>query len=165
MVSLVRSGKSMRAVAAKFRVDVSTVSFWVRRAEGRRLDRVDFSDHKSGRAWNRTAFAVEQRIAALRIELRESVLGEYGARAIKAALHAERPGNDPSESSINRALSRLGLQDAVRRIRRPAPPKGWYLPSVVAGRPSSTALTSSRISRSPTGPWSMCSPPRACMAR
>ena len=165
MVSLVRSGKSMRAVAAKFRVDVSTVSFWVRRAEGRRLDRVDFSDHKSGRAWNRTAFAVEQRIAALRIELRESVLGEYGARAIKAALHAERPGNDPSESSINRALSRLGLQDAVRRIRRPAPPKGWYLPSVVAGRPSSTALTSSQISRSATGPWSMCSPLRACMAR
>jgi transposase len=134
MVSLVRSGKSMRAVAAKFHVDVSTVSFWVRRAEGRRLDRVDFSDHKSGRAWNRTAFDVEQRIAALRSELRESVLGEYGARAIKAALHAERPGNEPSEASINRALSRLGLQDGVRRIRRPAPPKGWYLPSVVTGQ-------------------------------
>jgi hypothetical protein len=39
------------------------------------------SRHKSGRAWNRTAFVAERRIAALRIELRESVLGEYGARA------------------------------------------------------------------------------------
>ena len=29
---------------------------------------------------------------------------------------------------------RLGLQDDVRRIRRPASPKGWYLPSVVAGQ-------------------------------
>ena len=94
MVRLVRSGKSMRAVAANFHVDVSTVSFWARRADGRRLDRVDFSDQKSGRAWNRTAFDVERRIAALRIELRESVLGEYGARAIKAALHAEMPGSE-----------------------------------------------------------------------
>ena len=134
MVRLVRSGKSMRAVAATLHVDVSTVSFWVRRAEGRRLDRVDFVDQKSGRAWNRTAFDVEQRIAALRIELRDSILGEYGARAIKATLHAEMLGNEPSEASINRVLSRRGLQDGVRRIRRPAPPKGWYLPSVVAGR-------------------------------
>lgn len=78
----------MRAVAAKFHVDVSTVSFWVRRAEGCRLDRADFSDHKSGRAWNRTPFDVKQRIAVLRSELRENVVGEYGARAIKAALHA-----------------------------------------------------------------------------
>jgi hypothetical protein len=134
MVRLVRSGKSMHSVAAQLHVDPSTVSFWVARAKGHRLDRVDFSDRKSGRAWNRTPAHLEQRIVGLRTSLREeSVLGEYGARAIKAALKAEM-ADSPSQATINRVLSRLGLQDAVRRIRRPAPPQGWYLPEVAAGR-------------------------------
>jgi hypothetical protein len=112
------------------------VSFWVARAKGHRLDRVDFADRKPGcaRGWNRTAIRIEQRIVELRRSLREeSVLGEYGARAIQAALKAEM-ADAPSEVTINRVLSRSGLQDAVRRIRRPAPPQGWYLPEVVAGR-------------------------------
>jgi len=136
MVRLVRSGKSMHSIAAQLHVDPSTVSFWVARAKGHRLDRVDFSDRKPGcaRGWNRTAIRIEQRIVELRRSLREeSVLGEYGARAIQAALKAEM-ADAPSEVTINRVLSRLGLQDAVRRIRRPAPPQGWYLPEVAAGR-------------------------------
>ena len=85
----------------------------------------------------------------LRVELKASVLGEYGARAIRAALHTETD-QPPSEAAINRALARLGLQDGVRRIRRPAPPKGWYLPRVLAGhaeldcfdfRPSSSSTS------------------------
>lgn len=134
MVRRVRRGESMHTVAARFKSSVCTVSRWVKRAEGLRLDRVDFSNHKPGRAWNRTAADVERRIVALRTSLREeSVLGEYGAGAIKAALDAEIPGA-PSQAAINRVLSRRGLQDRVRRIRRPAPPKGWYLPEVAAGR-------------------------------
>ena len=134
MVRLVRQGRSMHAVAARFSTSVCTVSRWVERAADHRLDRADFSDHKSGRAWNRVAAHVEQRIVELRTSLREaSVLGEYGARAIRAALKAEMP-DAPSEPTINRVLSRRGFQDAVRRIRRPAPPKGWYLPEVAAGR-------------------------------
>jgi len=125
----------MRAVAAQFRSSVCTVSRWVERAADDRLDRVDFSNRKSGRAWNRTAALLEQRIAALRRILREeSVLGEYGARAIRAALKAERARVKPSLATINRVLSRRGLQDSARRIRRPAPPQGWYLPEVAAGR-------------------------------
>ena len=124
----------MHAVAAQFRTSVCTVSRWVERAAEHRLDRVDFSDRKSGRAWNRAAAQVEQRIVELRTSLREaSVLGEYGARAISAALKAETP-DAPSEATINRVLSRRGFRDAVRRIRRPAPPPGWYLPDVVAGQ-------------------------------
>jgi hypothetical protein len=70
----------------------------------------------------------------LRKSLREdSTLGEYGANAIHAALEAERD-TTPSVATINRVLSRHGLQDVARRIRRPAPPKGWYLPEVIAGR-------------------------------
>jgi len=40
----------------------------------------------------------------------------------------------PSEATINRVLLRRGLQDGVSRIRRPAPPQGWYLPEEAAGR-------------------------------
>ena len=114
----------MHTVAARLKSSVCTVSRWVKRAEGQRLDRVDFSNHKPGRAWNRTAADVKRRIVVLRTSLREeSVLGEYGAGAIRAALEAEIP-DAPSQAAINRVLSRRGLQDRVRRIRRPAPPKG-----------------------------------------
>jgi hypothetical protein len=123
----------MRSVAARSGVHVSTVAFWVARAHGHRLARVEFEDRQPGRAWNRMSGEIEQRIAELRTDLRKSVLGEYGARAIHAALTAEME-RAPSEAAINRALARLGLQDGVRRIRRPAPPPGWYLPAVAAGQ-------------------------------
>lgn len=135
MVRAVRAGRALRRVAKEFRCSVSTVSLWVNRTIDQRLDRGAFGSRKSGRAWNRTATSLEQRIVALRRSLREeSVLGEYGARAIQAALKAEQARVKPSLATINRVLSRRGLQDAVRRIRRPAPPQGWYLPEVAAGR-------------------------------
>ena len=123
----------VRQAADEFGFSKSVVAFWVGRARGKRLDRADLANRKPGRAWNRTTFEVEQRIAELRLELRKSVLGEFGAKAIAAALEAEMDRR-PAEATINRALSRLGLQDGVRRIRQPAPPKGWYLPAVLAGR-------------------------------
>ena len=124
---------SIRQAAQSFGFGKSAAGEWLARARGRRLDRVDFSDGKPGRAWNRLASDIEQRIAQLRVELKSSVLGEYGARMIRSVLQTEMD-SPPSEAAINRALSRLGLQDGVRRIRRPAPPKGWYLPTVAAGR-------------------------------
>jgi len=136
MVRAVRAGKGMRAVAKQFGVSVGTVAFWMRRAADSRLDRVDFSDRAPGcpRGWNRTPAAIEQQVVALRRSLREdSVLGEYGARAIHAALKAERDAA-PSMATINRVLSRHGLQDTARRVRRAPPPCGWYLPQVAAGR-------------------------------
>ena len=39
-----------------------------------------------------------------------------------------------SRATINRVLKRHGATDAHGRVRRPAPPKGWYLPEVAAGR-------------------------------
>jgi hypothetical protein len=126
----------MHQVASQFRVSVSVVARWVERAAGRRLDSVDFSDRSPGcvRGWNRVARSVERRIAELRKTLREqSILGEYGATAIQIALRAEIPSPAPSIATINRALSRQGLQDAARHRRRAAPPKGWYLPAVAAG--------------------------------
>jgi transposase len=125
---------SIRDVAREFSVAKGTVEHWVARAGDERLDRVDFTNRTPGRAWNRICPEVEERIARVRMELRDhSVLGEYGAAAIRAALSAEI-GDAPSKASINRVLARRGLLDGVRRIRRPAPPKGWYLPVVAAGQ-------------------------------
>ncbi len=137
MVRLVRSGHGLHRLAKRFHTSVNTVRLWVARAGSCRLDRVDFSDRKPGcvRGWNRLAVSLEQRIGELRHTLREeSILGEYGAKAIHEALRAEMASGVPAIATINRALSRQGLQDGVRRIRRPPPPKGWYLPAVAAGQ-------------------------------
>lgn len=133
MVSAVRRGTSMRATAKRFRVSASTVSFWVERLQGVRLDRADFEDGKPGLAWNRTSAALERRILALRSELRNSLLGEYGAPTIGATLEARHAKQIPSVATINRVLARHGAQDAANRVRRPPPPKGWYLPVLAAG--------------------------------
>jgi len=114
---------------------VSTVSLWVARSAGQRLDRVSFADHKRGRAWNRMQTPVERGILQTRAQLREhSVLGEYGADAIERALQEQAPRMLVSRATINRVLKRHGATDAHARVRRPAPPKGWYLPEVAAGR-------------------------------
>jgi hypothetical protein len=98
------------------------------------LDRAVLANRNPGRAWNRTATGLESHILQVRQELREtSVLGEYGACAIEATLKAEC-AVVPSLATINRVLARHGVLDRARRLRRPAPPRGWYLPPVVAGQ-------------------------------
>jgi hypothetical protein len=136
MVRAVRKGASMREVAARFGVSVGTVVNWVRQAHGKRLDRVNFTNCKPGRPWNRTPEEVEQRILSARMSLREeSVLGEYGPDAIGLALRQDEAlAQVPGRTTIYRVLARHGLLDAAHRQRRPAPPKGWYLPDLAAGR-------------------------------
>jgi hypothetical protein len=134
MVSAVRKGKSIRAVAKQFRVGVATVQRWVKRAAGRRLDRVDFSDRPCRPVrTNRTAQAVEDLVLDIRRALKdESPLGEYGAAAIRGDLLAGAIVTAPSVRTIGRILERRGVLDGNRRLRRSAPPKGWYLPDALA---------------------------------
>lgn len=126
----------MRAVTIKHRVSLGQVHYWVARAAGKRLDRVDFSDRAPGceTAWNRIEPSVEQRVVELRTMLRSSILGEYGAQAIREALQAEGASRLPSIASINRVLGRQGLLEGTGRQRRRAPPKGWYLPDLSAAQ-------------------------------
>lgn len=133
MVQAVRNGLSMHATAKRFGVSVGAVAFWVTRAGNKRLDRVDWTDRKPGRAWNRTRISVERKILALREKLRGDILGEWGAAAIRRALGASQTGKRPSLATINRVLARHGAQDRARRVRRAPPPKGWYLPKVAKG--------------------------------
>lgn len=139
MVAAVRSGRSLRAVARQFAVGLGTVQLWVRRAEGRSLDQVDWEDrsHAPRRQPGQTPESVERLALDARRALKDSDLGEFGAQAIQDRLRQE-PGlgeaQVPSVSTINRILRRHGLFDGRRRVRRKPPPPGWYLPEVAAGR-------------------------------
>lgn len=135
MVAAVRQGRSQRSVARDFRVSLATVQYWVQRAEGQRLSRVEWGDRLSRpQRTRRTPAAREQRVLTLRRELREtSVLGEGGAAAIHRAWQARWVTPPPAVRTIGRILERRGALDGRRRVRRPPPPPGWFLPAVAAG--------------------------------
>ena len=120
-------------MARTYGVGLATVQRWLARAADNRLDRVDWSDRPdTPHRTTRTDTAVEDLVLRLRWELREaSVLGEYGARAIRATLleQGDLPGPVPSLRTIGRILERHDVLDRRRR-RRPAPPAGWYLPDL-----------------------------------
>jgi hypothetical protein len=63
-----------------------------------------------------------------------SSLGEYGAVAIRREMETRHISSRLSISTIARILRRCGAVDGRRRIRRPPPPRGWYLPLVAAGK-------------------------------
>ena len=136
MVRAVRHGASLRSIARRFRVHLKTIQRWVGRAQGQRLSRVDWADRPAGcrRSPRRTPAFIEDRVLALRTSLKtESALGEYGPEAIHRALVDEGAIDLPSVRTIARILARRGALDGLRRIRRPAPPKGWYLTEVASG--------------------------------
>lgn len=135
MVEAVQASHSLRAVARAFRVSHRTVRRWVARAEGTRLDRVDWGDRPPiPHTVHRTPPEVEAHVLDLRRELQEiSPLGEYGAVAIHRAWAVTPWGPPPAVRTIGRILERRGALDGRRRVRRPPPPRGWYLPAVARG--------------------------------
>jgi transposase-like protein len=132
MVDAVKAGAPIRAVARQFGVSRPTVARWVARAGKRRLDRVDWTDRGSiPHRIHRTSPKSEAQVLALRGDLRErSALGEYGAIAIHREWPVATWGPPPAIRTIGRILERCGALDGQRRVRRPAPPRGWYLPAV-----------------------------------
>jgi hypothetical protein len=110
---------------------------WVRRARGKRLERVDFEGRPAGckLAANRVSDRTQRRVIRLRRELKEtSVLGEHGAAAIRREMIARGLTPVPSIRTIGRILSRTGQLDGRPRVRRASPPPGWHIPMVAAGR-------------------------------
>src|SRR3954469_3740028 len=137
MVAAARRGMALRQVARRFGVALATVRLWVARAEGSRLDRVDFAAKPPGRPRpvNRSSQELEDLVLTLRVELKDrSDLGEFGARAIRDALKAKGLSPLPSARTVGRILERRGALDGRKRTRRPPPPAGWYLPDVAARR-------------------------------
>jgi transposase-like protein len=135
MVDAVNAGTPIRAVARQFGVSRPTVERWVARAAKRRLDRVDWNDGSSSpHRIHRTPPEIEAQVLALRRDLRErSALGEYGAIAIHREWPGATWGPPPAVRTIGRVLERCGALDGQHRVRRPAPPRGWYLPAVARG--------------------------------
>jgi len=136
MVEAVRAGRSQRGVARELGVRLGTVQYWVGRAGGERLDDVDWADRLRGarRAANRTDGATEDMVLSVRQYLSEySALGEWGAEAIRRELVERAEASVPSVRTIGRILDRSGVLDGRRRLRRPAPPRGWYVPEVARG--------------------------------
>src|SRR6266581_8305809 len=133
MVALVRRGKSQRYVARRFGVTLRTVQRWAERASDRPLRSVDWKSrsHAPRGIANRTAVGLEREICTLRRQLAaSSALGFIGAQAIHEALLGQSPFTVlPSVRTIGRILGRNGLLDYHHRIRRSAPPPGWYLPA------------------------------------
>lgn len=134
-MAAVRRGFSHREVARRFRVGLATVHRWVERAGERRLDRVDWTDraHAPYRT-TRTDATLEDHVLTLRRELLGSDLGHCGALAIQQALQQEGGEKIPCARTVARILERRGALDGRRRVRRPPPPRGWYLPEVAARR-------------------------------
>jgi hypothetical protein len=135
MVAAVRGHQSLRAVAAQFGVGVATVAYWVQRAQGQRLDRVDWSDRsRAPHQTRRTDPAVEDLVLKARSDLSRGDLGAIGADAIRQALLDQDVAQVPSLRTINRILGRRGALDGRQRTRRPPPPRGWYLPDVAKAK-------------------------------
>jgi putative transposase len=135
MVAAVRAGQSLRVVARRFGVGLATVAFWVGRAKGQRLDRVDWTDRSCApRHTRRTDTALEDLVLQIRRELADSDLGAVGAVFIRQALQQRGSNPVPSVRTISRILVRRGALDGRHRTRRPAPPRGWYLPDLAAAQ-------------------------------
>ncbi len=134
MVSAFRRGKSLRKVAAQFGVAPGTVRYWVQRAAGRRFDRMDWEDRsRAPKCTQRTSAALERKVLTIRRRLKKrSALGEHGAVAIHREFQTEQVAPCPSVRTIGRILQRNGVLDGRKRVRRPAPLRGWYLPEVAA---------------------------------
>lgn len=119
-------------MAHRFGVSLFTVQYWIQRAQGKRLDRVDWSDRSCAPSHpQRTSQKIEREVLRLRKWLKEqSVLGEYGAPAIHREMQAREILPCPAIPTISRILRRHGALDGRCRVRRPPPAKGWYLTDV-----------------------------------
>jgi hypothetical protein len=127
----------MRSIARRFGLRLSGVQYWVRRARGQRLDRVNWDDLPRGCRVpaNRTAKKIEDRILGIRRFLREcSPLGECGPQAIRNEMVRRGLSDVPSARTLSRVLARRGALDGRWRQRRKPPPRGWFLSDLSAGR-------------------------------
>ena len=136
MVAAVRHGQTQRAVARHFGIGLGHLQYWLARTHGQHLAQVDWSDQSTAprQQGRQTHVRLQRRVLALRQELRLGDLGFIGAQSIHAALRAGSPkARLPGLRTIGRILKAHGALDGVRRVRRRAPPAGWYLPDVAAG--------------------------------
>src|SRR5438270_11130561 len=104
MVAAVRGGASLLQSALRFGVSPATVLRGVRRAQGRRLDRVDWADRpKTPHHTRRTDADLESLVLQVRQQLKQySDLGFHGAEAIRDELARRGVQPVPAVRTSNR---------------------------------------------------------------
>jgi predicted DNA-binding protein YlxM (UPF0122 family) len=120
MVAFYREGHSLREVAEIFNESKSTVQRWVKFASGKRLERVDFYNKKTGSEVpsNKYSKRVEHRVLTIRKFLKEkSILGLFGPDAIRSTMIKQGDSEVPSRQAIANMIKRYGLVDRRVRIR------------------------------------------------
>src|SRR5260370_9113886 len=106
MVAAVRRGQSLRTVADQFGVGVATVAYWVERAKGQRLDRVDWSDRsRAPHKTRRTDTSLEDLVLRPRRELAHGDLGAIAADAIRQPPADQRVTGGPPLPPIHPLLA------------------------------------------------------------
>ena len=135
LVAAVRGGASQRSVAVRFGVGLGTVQRALARARGRTIEDVDWADRSTApHRTRRTDGRIEALVLETRQALADGILGEAGAVAIRQTLVEHGEAGVPAVRTIGRILERHGVLDGRRRVRRRAPPAGWYLPEVAGHR-------------------------------
>src|SRR5260370_241722 len=115
MVAAARRGQSLRAVARQFGVGIATVAYWVERAEGQRLDRVDWSDHSHApHTTLRTATAVWDLVEGLVINDGPQVEVLNGV-----SLHGGLVVSWPTQSPVTAAMTVASLTEHWRAVGLP----------------------------------------------
>ena len=133
IVEALRAGGSQRSVAARFGVGLGTVQRAAARAVTADLGGVDWADRSTApHRTRRVAPVTEEAVLAVRAELATGILGDCGALAIRDELRGRGLADVPSPRTIGRILERRGVLDGRRRVRRPPPPRGWYIPALTA---------------------------------
>ena len=111
MVAAYRAGASLRQVAKDYNETKLTCQRWVAFAKGKRLDRIDFHDKKSGTntPTNQSSHKLETRVLQLRTYLKnKSILGLQGAEAIREEMLRRNTHDVPTGRTINNILKRNG---------------------------------------------------------
>ena len=139
---------TFREIAKNFNETKSTVQRWAAAAKGKRLDRVDFQNKRTGpkKPKNKSSAKLEKRVLRLRKYLKEkSILGLHGAEAIRDEMHRRGDTDIPASRTIANILKRNGMVDKRTRMRRPhRRPDGICLDCCNENM-NSTASTSSKV--------------------
>ncbi len=85
MIQSLRSSKSIRDVAEKFGVNNSTVQRWVERAQGKRLNRVDWADRSDGPKMPNSINSILSRICVFKEGRHLTYLMEFRSTAAWSA--------------------------------------------------------------------------------
>lgn len=120
VLAVISDGETVKDVAARFGAARKTLHVWLARYEAGGLENLADRSHRPRSCPHQVGSDVEVAIAQLR-----TAHSSWGPRRLVFELAKRGVAPLPSESSVYRALVRLGLIDPARRRRRDRKFKRW----------------------------------------